>query len=84
MGEMKSKSRLSWARKALKRRIIVDQMQFNLELCTLDSHVALAELEVAKAEQRVQELRYKKAAYILDTMRLSAKEASQNVVQSNP
>ena len=41
----------------------MDQMQFQLEMTAFDEKIALAELEKAKAEERVKELSYEKVRF---------------------
>jgi len=41
----------------------MDQMQYQMEMVAFDEKIALAELEKAKAEERVKELTYEKVRF---------------------
>jgi len=49
---------------------------FQRELLAFDEKIALAELEVAKAEERVKQLKYEKSRYSLEYI-LAATRAQQ-------
>lgn len=57
--------------------------EFQRELSAFDEKVALAELEVAKAEERVRELKYQKARFGLDYMNLVVRAQQQQGAQQN-
>jgi hypothetical protein len=42
------------------------QAETQKELAAMDANIALAELEVAKAEERVQQIAYDKARFLLE------------------
>jgi hypothetical protein len=51
---------------------------FQRELLAYDEKTALAELEEAKASERVAELKYQKARFCLDAFCMSLKEQQKN------
>ena len=57
----------------------MDQLRFQLEIASFDEKVALAELEEAKAAERVKELKYDKSRFCVEWMSQIAKaqEASK-------
>ena len=58
---------------------MMTELDYNLELAALDQSIALGELEVVKAQERVNELKYRKATDITDALRCMAKVAAQQV-----
>ena len=54
----------------------MDQAQYNQELLAFEEKIALAELEVSKAKERVSELEYEKARF-----NMQAFIATQKTVQ---
>lgn len=55
----------------------MDQLGFNIEMASLDEKIALAELEVSKAEERVRELKYRKTQFVLQVLTSSAQQAQK-------
>ncbi len=53
------------------------QLYIQREVLSFDEKTALAELEKSKADERVKELRYQKARFLLDTFMMQAKEQQQ-------
>lgn len=47
----------------------MDQMQFQMEMTAFDEKVALAELEEAKAAERVKELKYEKVRFQMEWLK---------------
>jgi transcription initiation factor IIE alpha subunit len=47
----------------LRKKVPVDELKYNLEILSFQEKVALAELEEAKAHERVKELEYEKARF---------------------
>ena len=66
----------------------MNQMDFNRELLSFDEKIRLAQLEEAKAAERVRELEYQKARFSLDIYVANAKEqevaAQQQPKQEGP
>jgi hypothetical protein len=62
----------------------MNQLQFQLEMASFDEKIALAELEQAKAMERVKELIYQKNRLQMDWLRAVAKaqEQQQNQVKN--
>ncbi len=60
----------------------MNQLQFQLEMSSFDEKIALAELEQAKAAERVKELIYQKSRFQMDWLKAVAKaqEQQQNQV----
>ena len=59
------------------------QMGYQREMLAFDEKIALAELEVAKAEERVKELKFHKIRFAVDSMNAHMK-ASQQAQQPQP
>jgi hypothetical protein len=57
-----------------------DQLRYQMELAAFDEKVALAELEVSKAEERVRELEFEKARFNMQWLELIAKAQQQQPV----
>jgi hypothetical protein len=55
----------------------MDQLRLQLELASFDEKIALAELEQAKAAERVKELIYQKSRLQMDWLRVLAKAQEQ-------
>jgi hypothetical protein len=55
----------------------MDQLHFQLEIASFDEKIALAELEQAKAAERVKELTYQKFRLQMDWLRAVAKAQEQ-------
>lgn len=51
-----------------------DQIQYEIEMLAYAEKIALAELEVSKAEQRAEELRYEQARFRMNWYRLCLKQ----------
>jgi hypothetical protein len=51
----------------------MDQLRLQIELASFDEKIALAELEQAKAAERVKELIYQKSRFQMDYLRAVAK-----------
>lgn len=66
----------------------MDQMRFQMEQAAFDEKIALAELEEAKAAERVKELKYEKARFQMEIMTLVARQQDaarqQQVQQGQP
>jgi len=60
----------------------MSQLEYQREMCAFDEKITLAELETAKAEERVRELKYQKARFNLDFMAAVCKQ--QPVPQPEP
>ena len=60
----------------------MSQEEFHREMLALDNSIALAKLEVAKAEERVKEIEYRKTQFALDVL-ISGMKAQQQA-QQNP
>lgn len=52
----------------------MDQMRFQMEQAAFDEKIALAELEEAKAAERVKEIRYEKARFQMEILTLVARQ----------
>lgn len=57
--------------------------RFSMEIAAFDQKIALAELEKAKAEERVKELVYQRASFQMDWMKMVAK-AQQEQAKNAP
>jgi hypothetical protein len=55
----------------------MDQLKFQIELSAFDEKITLAELEEAKAAERVKEIKYQKARFQLDWFKMIAKAQEQ-------
>lgn len=64
----------------------MDQLKFQLEIAAFDEKIALAELEEAKAAERVKELKYEKTRFCLEwlTHVARAQEQQQMAAQQPP
>lgn len=69
----------------------MNQIEIEREIKSHDEKIALAELEASKAAERVKELQYSKARYLLDVFNIAAKaaaireqEKAQNEQVQNP
>jgi hypothetical protein len=60
----------------------MDQLHFQLEMASFDEKIALAELESAKAAERVKELIFQKARLQLDWLKAVIKAQEQQQVQN--
>lgn len=60
----------------------MDQVTYELELLAYAEKIALAKLEVSKAEERVRELEFEKARYMMEVNRQLVKSQQQSVKQS--
>lgn len=47
---------------------VIAQLEFQREVAAFDEKITLAELEAAKADERVKELKYQKSRYHLDVI----------------
>lgn len=61
----------------------MDQLDFNRELLAFDEKIRLAQLEEAKATERVRELEYQKARFSLDIYTANMKE-QQDAARQQP
>jgi len=55
----------------------MDQAQYNQELLAFEEKIALSELEVKKAEERVAELEYEKARFNMQAFIMSQKTVQE-------
>lgn len=62
----------------------MNQMEYQRELMSFDEKAALAELEEAKATERVKEIKYQKARFALDVFIANAKEQENAPQQPKP
>lgn len=62
----------------------MNQAEFQREVLAFDEKIALAELEVAKAEERVKELKYQKSHFQFEMVRASISEQERIAQQSVP
>jgi hypothetical protein len=53
-------------------------LTYQREILSFDEKIALAELEEAKAAERVKELKYQKTRFSLDYFLMAAKEEEKN------
>lgn len=60
----------------------MNQLEYQHELMSFDEKIELAELEVAKAQERVKELRYQKARFNLDFTKAVLKAQQDTEPQS--
>lgn len=56
----------------------MNQIEFSRELASFDEKISLAELEEAKAHERVNELKYHKARFNMDFLTAVCKQQAQN------
>lgn len=61
----------------------MNQLEVQRELCSFDEKVALAELEESKASQRVKEIRYEKARFLVSLSVQQCKEQPAQPPQEN-
>ena len=59
----------------------MDQMRFQLEMASFEEKIALAELEVSKAEERVRELKYEKTRFQMEWLAMIAKAQQKQANQ---
>ena len=59
----------------------MEQLKFQLEMAAFDEKCALAELEEAKAAERVKELRYEKARFHMEWLSHIARQQEQAMQQ---
>lgn len=59
----------------------MNQLQFQLELASFDEKIALAELEQAKAAERVKELVYQKNRFQMDWLKAVVRAQEQQQAQ---
>ena len=57
----------------------MNQVEFEKERLSFDEKIALAELEEAKAAQRVKEINYQKARFSLEVFMANAREEAQKI-----
>jgi len=57
----------------------MDQLKFQLEIASFDEKVALAELEEAKAAERVKELKYEKTRFCAEWLTHAARAQEQKL-----
>ena len=59
----------------------MDQLKFQMEMAAFEEKITLGELEEAKAAERVKELRYQKARFNMEWLKLVAKAQQEQAQQ---
>lgn len=62
----------------------MDQFKFQLEMAAFDEKIALAELEEAKAAERVKELKYEKTRFCVEWLSHVARAQEMAQAQAHP
>jgi len=56
----------------------MDEIKYQMEIAAFSEKIALAKLEVSKAQERVQELEYEQARYQTEWLHYLAKSMAKN------